>query len=165
MKLFTHIALAATLACFPLAVQAGGGPSQPEDYGEGTAFIATLTGAQENAEPVTTDGMGYALLTFIQKTSTICVALSYSGLSGDAVAAHIHGPADPDENAPVLIPLNSDLPSPVNLCGTLEKDGVKALKAGRLYLNVHTAAHPGGEIRGQILPIKGPNYKDSTPPV
>jgi hypothetical protein len=163
MKRMTCYALAAAFACVPMTAQAGEGPpTQPEDYGLGKAFIATLTGAQENPNPVTTDGMGYALLTFKERPGaqpdTLCVALSFAGLSGPAVAAHVHGPADPDENAPPFFFLSTT--SPVNQCQDLTNDQKKALKAGRLYLNVHTEDHPGGEIRGQILPIVGPNYKD-----
>lgn len=158
MQRLTHFALAAACVCLLIGVHAREGLSaQPAEFGEGSVFIATLTGAQENPQ-VTTNGIGYALFTFNQKTSTLCVALSFSGLSSDAIAAHVHGPADPDENAGVLIPLS--ITSPVNQCGTLDKNGRKALKAGRLYVNVHTPANQGGEIRGQILPIKGPHYKD-----
>lgn len=157
MKRISSYVLAGTLAYLPLTVQAGA-PTQPDEYGAGKAYIATLTGAQENPSPVDTDGMGYALLTYNTKTNTLCVALSFSGLSGAATGAHVHGPGDPDENNTVVFGLNTT--PPVNQCGTLTNDQEKALKAGRLYLNVHTAAHPGGEIRGQILPISGPNYKD-----
>ncbi len=159
MKRIFGYVLAGTLAYLPLTVQAGA-PTHPDEYGAGKAYIATLTGAQENPTPIDTDGMGYALLTYNTKTNTLCVALSVSGLSSDIVGAHVHGPADPDENNSPVFALSTS--SRVNECGTLTNDQEKALRAGRLYLNIHTEAHPSGEIRGQSLPITGPNYKDPT---
>ena len=73
-----------------------------------------------------------------------------SGLSGPATGAHFHGPAMAGQNAGVVLPLDGSLVSPVRGSATLDKAQQAEVKAGRWYVNVHTAAHPGGEIRGQL---------------
>ena|ERR1700694_4414320 len=68
----------------------------------GRLFTTTLSGSQEvppNASPAT--GSGTVLLD--DARTTITVNLSFSGLLAPATAAHIHGPANPGTNAPVLI--------------------------------------------------------------
>jgi hypothetical protein len=82
---------------------------------------------------------------------------TFSGLSGPATAAHIHGPAEAGKNAGVIFPLSTkDVPftSPFQGSATLPDDKAaalaSALSGGQAYVNVHTAANPGGEIRGQL---------------
>jgi hypothetical protein len=74
---------------------------------------------------------------------------SYSGLSGAATAAHFHGPAPAGKNAAVMIPINPHGPS-FEGSATLTDAQAKALMDGDLYVNIHTAAHKAGEIRGQM---------------
>ncbi|MEO5770504.1 MAG: CHRD domain-containing protein [Burkholderiaceae bacterium] len=94
---------------------------------------------------------------------------SFVDLTGAAAAGHIHGvtagiaPASFDQNAPVLIGLNA-LPgfngsaTDGGFSGsvTLAAENVANLFAGQLYLNFHTATYPGGEIRGNMVPIPEP---------
>jgi len=70
-----------------------------------------------------------------------------------ATAAHIHGPAAPTVAAAVLVGL-TPVTNPINGCVTLPKANKNNLKHGMTYVNVHTAKFPGGEIRGQIIPVK-----------
>lgn len=78
--------------------------------------------------------------------------LTFDGLSGPATVAHIHGPATRAQSAGVLVPLGDKNPtSPITGSVTLNDDQVKYLRSSKLYVNVHTAANPGGEIRGQII--------------
>ncbi|TGV77116.1 CHRD domain-containing protein, partial [Mesorhizobium sp. M00.F.Ca.ET.158.01.1.1] len=67
-----------------------------------------------------------------------------------AVAAHIHGPAAMGENADPVIPFKGKLKSPIKGSATLTDAQAADLEAGKYYVNVHTAAHKDGEIRGQI---------------
>ena len=63
--------------------------------------------------------------------------------------AHFHGPAEAGKNAPVMIPFK-DAASGAEGSATLTDAQAADLMAGKLYINVHTAANPGGEIRGQV---------------
>ena len=76
--------------------------------------------------------------------------VTYSGLTGAATAAHFHGPAKPGANAGPIITLDK-LSSPIVGLSTLTAEQGKQLADGLWYLNVHTAAHPPGEIRGQLM--------------
>lgn len=120
-----------------------------------SVFTASLNGAQE-VPPTDSTAMGTALLTLDEPQSNLCTNIS-SNITGET-AAHIHGPAFPGSNAGVLFPLS--LGNPKNDCFALTKAQVKDLKAGLFYINIHTSTFPGGEIRGQILPVgKGFSYK------
>jgi hypothetical protein len=111
-------------------------------------FAAALTGASE-VPPVMTDLAGTA--TFILDTTSGLLNLHLVHNVLDATAAHVHGPAMPGMNAPVLVPISPPGPD-VSVSATLTATQVSHLYAGLLYINVHNAAHPGGVIRGQILP-------------
>ncbi|HVM97900.1 MAG TPA: CHRD domain-containing protein, partial [Candidatus Acidoferrales bacterium] len=124
---------------------------------------ATLTGAQETAN-VVTDASGSATITVTDHDITVVIETTNLN---DAILAHIHaGPAGMD--GPVIFPLfdsSSDpafsspfmrvvteadfLPAPERGISTFA-DALAAIASGNTYLNVHTQAHPGGEIRGQI---------------
>ncbi|MDX8453853.1 CHRD domain-containing protein [Mesorhizobium sp. VK9D] len=111
-------------------------------------FKATLDGSQQNP-PVTTKGKGTATLTFDTTSKKLSWNVKYSGLSGPAVAAHIHGPADKGANADPVIPFEK-LKSPIKGSATLTDAQAADLEAGKYYVNVHTAKNKDGEIRGQI---------------
>lgn len=136
-------ALAAGLALAGCADMMGGGKQN---------FSADLTGGQE-VPPVTTPARGSA--TAALEGSTLDYTVQFSGLSGPATGAHFHGPAVAGQNAGVQVNIGqSGLASPLKGSAKLTDQQVADLKAGRMYLNVHTARNPGGEIRGQVLPVK-----------
>jgi hypothetical protein len=108
-----------------------------------------LTGAQE-VPAVTTGGTGTVDSTFDKSTNVLTWTVTYSGLTGPATAGHIHGPAAAGANAGVLIPFTGDLASPIKGKATLTAAQVADLMAGRLYVNLHTAKNPGGEVRAQL---------------
>lgn len=114
-------------------------------------FTADLNGAAETP-PNASAGTGHATVDLDVGTDTVSWTLTYSGLSGTATAAHFHGPAPAGKAAPVEVPLTGDLTSPVKGSATITDAQAADLKGGLWYVNVHTAAHPGGEIRGQVLP-------------
>jgi hypothetical protein len=72
------------------------------------------------------------------------------GLTGDATAAHFHGPAEPGRNAGVLVPAPGVKTGAFEGSATLTDDQARALTAGQTYFNIHTAANPQGEVRGQV---------------
>lgn len=116
-----------------------------------TLFIANLNGAQDSvATPAT--GFGTVLLNDAQ--NMITVDMSWVGLiGGPATVAHIHCCAPPGSNAAVLFPFV--IPNVVS--GSMAEQNfaitaaqVAQLQAGNMYMNIHNAQFPGGEIRGQL---------------
>jgi hypothetical protein len=112
-------------------------------------FEARLTGAQE-VPPVSSPGTGTAEVQLNKSTNTLTWKVTYSGLSGPAVAGHIHGPAAAGANAGVVVPFTNITAQPVNGQATISPAQAADLAAGKWYANIHTAANPGGEIRGQL---------------
>jgi hypothetical protein len=100
---------------------------------------------------ITGAGKGAATATLDTATKTLTWTVDYSGLSGAATAAHIHGPADPGANAGIVVPFTGDLASPIKGSATLSDAQIADLEAGKWYVNIHTAANKGGEIRGQLV--------------
>ncbi len=117
-------------------------------HAEALHFATALKGADEvPANATTGKGQVDAILDTDAKTFTYTV--TYAGLTGAATAAHFHGPAAPGSNAPPVIVMTT-LASPIKGSATLTDAQIADLEAGKWYFNVHTAAHPGGEIRGQL---------------
>jgi hypothetical protein len=107
---------------------------------------AALTGAQE-VPAVATMASGSA--SFRLNGDTLFYEINHNVAGG--TAAHIHG-GHGGVNGPVVFPLD---PFGVDMTGqvTLTPDQITALNEGRFYVNIHSGANPGGEIRGQILPV------------
>jgi hypothetical protein len=112
-------------------------------------FTAKLNGAAETP-PTDSKGTGVASLTLDTTSRKISWTVSYSGLSGPAMAAHFHGPAAAGKAAGVAVPITGAMVSPMKGSATITDVQVGNLRAGLWYVNIHTAAHPGGEIRGQL---------------
>jgi hypothetical protein len=125
-----------------------------------TPFIAVLNSGQETAQPAST-ALGVAFLVFNETTDELNYNISYQGLVAAEIASHIHGPAGPGENASPILDF-MDLSNPKNGTFLLDSDQENFLKKGLLYVNIHTdpagGGFSGGEIRGQILPVKA-KYK------
>ena len=108
-----------------------------------------LSGNQE-VPPVSTAATGTGIITVLMDRS-VSGSVTTSGVAGSA--AHIHLAA-PGQNGPVIVPLNKtgdnvwSVPPAIRLNDTQ----YEAYRLGNLYVNVHSAANPGGEIRGQIKP-------------
>lgn len=121
-----------------------------------------LTGAQETPA-VTTSALGTMDVFYSKETRILTYTINWSGLTGPVAAAHIHGTAPTGFAAPVVQTFSTSAiircsSSSTTACGTyrgtLQTDEVvvkeQDLLNGVYYVNIHTAAFPGGEIRGQI---------------
>jgi hypothetical protein len=120
------------------------------------SFKVALTGAQQ-VPPVQTTATGTADLTYDPATRMLTWSVTSSGLSGPATMAHFHGPAAEGKNAPPVIWLSekgAPVPDPIKGSATLTPEQGQQFTAGEWYVNVHTKANPGGEIRGQVIPPK-----------
>jgi hypothetical protein len=133
--MYAALALAATVAF--------AGPAFAEK------FKATLSGKSE-VPPNASAGTGTADMDYDAASKKLTWKLSYSGLSGPATAAHFHGPAEAGKNAGVAVAIPNATKSPVEGSATLTDAQAADLEAGKYYINVHTQANPGGEIRGQV---------------
>lgn len=114
-------------------------------------FSADLKGATE-VPPTDSAGTGMVDATLDTDTKAFTWNITYEGLTGDATAAHFHGPAEPGANADPVIPIDGALASPIKGNATLTDQQITDLKGGKWYFNVHTAKFPDGEIRGQLMP-------------
>lgn len=108
-----------------------------------------LTGAQE-VPPVSTTASGTAN---IKVTADGMVSGSVTTAGVMSTMAHIHM-APAGQNGPVIVPLtkNGDNGYMVPAGAKLTPAQIDAYKMGSLYVNVHSDAHKGGEIRAQLKP-------------
>lgn len=106
--------------------------------------------SQQEVPPVSSPGTGRLEGSLDKATNTLNWRITYSGLTGPATAGHFHGPASRGQNAGVVVPFANPA-SPIQGQRTLTAAQVEDLMAGRWYVNIHTAAHPAGEIRGQVM--------------
>ena len=135
---------------------------------KGSDFLAPLSAAQEVAD-VDAPGAGGSARFWVEG-SVLHYRVTVRHLTGPAVQAHIHGPADRHVNAGVSIWLCGTVPpAPVGTpaCSsttegvlvegsvTVTTEQLAMLDARLGYVNVHTALHPPGEVRGQVLPVGG----------
>ena len=117
---------------------------------ETQSFKAELKGSSE-VPPVNTSGSGTLTATYDTASKKLSWKGNASGLTGNPTAAHFHGPAEPGKNAGVLVPAPGVTAGPFEGSATLTDDQAKALMAGQTYFNIHTAANPQGELRGQVV--------------
>ena len=121
-------------------------------FAETVSYKADLKASNE--VPVNTStGTGSVAATFDTASKKLNWTVTFSGLTGAATAAHFHGPAAAGTNAGVAVPVPGTA-SPLAGSATLTDAQAADLKAGKWYVNVHTAANKDGEIRGQVLASK-----------
>lgn len=162
-----HIAV---IISFALTVAAHAKTVQFEISPAGTDAAVGLSPLNE--VPARTDSAGSggeisAGISFNTDSNILTLALGFGSAAGftdltaPATAAHIHGPAGPGTNAPVLINLTERFFRPSNpargaiIFGqvNVSTNDVENLLAGLTYINVHNTNFPGGEIRGQLIPL------------
>jgi CHRD domain len=165
-KFLFAIALLMVLALPSIASASANG----DDAGPGNHFVTKLTGDQETPA-VTTDATGRASFTITDNDTKIHFRISSRGLDR-IIQAHIHVGARGVAGPIVLFLFSTSTASgPMSgegwsVSGTVTAadlkahpevgagtfaDVVKQIRAGNTYANIHTVAHPGGEIRGQIV--------------
>jgi hypothetical protein len=156
----------------------------PAAYAIPITFVGSLTGANE-VPPVPSPGTGLATVVLDSTAQTLQVNVTFSGLTSNDTAAHIHCCAPLGTNAGVAttvpafpgFPLGVtsgtyssvvfDLTQPTiynSAFVTLEGGTIPLAEAaliagiqnGQTYLNIHTMINPGGEIRGQLEPVPEP---------
>src|SRR3954451_18509814 len=127
-------------------------------------FSATLNGKNE-APATKSAGSGTASFVITKSGKAISYTINAKKLSGPVQAIHIHF-GKKGKAGPVILPIclkPCSLPKKGRLtkkdfakaAGVANFGGaVKDLRAGKTYVNIHTAKDPGGEIRGQIRPKK-----------
>lgn len=114
-----------------------------------SAMMTRLSGASE-VPPTTSSASGTVEANLNKQTNELSWTVTYSGLSGPATGAHFHGPAMAEVNAGVVVPITGSLTSPIRGVASLTAAQTADLMAGKWYVNLHTAANPNGEIRGQL---------------
>ncbi|HTO55391.1 MAG TPA: CHRD domain-containing protein [Myxococcota bacterium] len=114
-------------------------------------FQCELTGTSA-VPPNDSKATGSVVMTLDTDTLSLSYTIRYSGLSGPVTAAHFHGPAAPGTNGRPELPVASlSLASPIQGQATLSAAKAADLVRGLWYLNLHDAAYPSGEIRGQLV--------------
>ena len=149
MKNFKHIFLVAAVCSFTLLA------CKKNDHCVIAKKGLPMTGSQE-VPMKKTAAYGTADVSYDRCSKKLTFTISWNDLSGEPVGAHIHGTALPGVNAPVKYPFTTLIPKTTSgtFTNTVMVDGIAikedSLLLGFYYLNIHTPANPGGEIRAQI---------------
>ena len=145
-KLLTAVVLGAVAALAVTALALG---AARDTYMVGAKLTAKAEVPAPKGAPAAAKGSFTGSYVEHQDTATLTWRLTYSGLSGAGTAAHIHmgkvGAA-----GPVIVPLCGPCKSGQKGKATISESVIKALEAGKAYVNVHTAKNAAGEIRGQV---------------
>jgi Cu/Zn superoxide dismutase len=114
-------------------------------------FKADMLGTAE-VPAADSAGKGTAEVMVDTDAKKVTWTMKVEGLTGDATAAHVHGPASATEKAPPVIDMSGD--KMVEGSADITEAQWTEMKAGKYYVNVHSAKFPDGEIRGQLAPAK-----------
>lgn len=113
--------------------------------------MSAVLNATQEVPPTTSPATGQGRIAYDRETRQLTWNIDYAGLTGGPLqAAHFHGPAAQGANAGVQVPIAVG-PSPLKGAAMLTEAQAEQLLDGRLYVNLHTAAFPAGEIRGQVV--------------
>lgn len=144
MKKLVTLVLAGTLAALAVTALAGAARNASP-----IMIAAKLTAKQEVPKQVVKNTKASGSFTGDITGTKLTWTLKFSHLTGPATAAHIHlGAMGVSGN--VVVPLCTPCKSPMKGTATLTKALLKDLKTHKLYVNVHTAKNPNGEVRGQL---------------
>lgn len=115
-------------------------------FAENMMFKADLKGSSE-VPPTDSAATGSAEVTIDTESKKLSWTVTSSGLSGDPVAAHFHGPAAAGANADPVVDISASI---AKGSADVTAEQLADLQAGNWYLNIHTQKFPDGEIRGQV---------------
>lgn len=107
--------------------------------------------SKSEVPPNASKGTGTADIDYDPASKKLSWKVTYSGLTGPATAAHFHGPAEAGKNGGVAVAIPNIATSPAEGSATLTDAQAADFLAGKYYVNIHTAANPGGEVRGQVV--------------
>ncbi len=116
-----------------------------------TTYKANLNGAAE-VPPGASKGTGAAAVNVDTATKQLSWNVTYAGLGGPVTGAHIHCGAAAGANGGVAVNFGTTLASPIKGSGAMTDAQLADLAAGKCYVNLHTEANKGGELRGQLAP-------------
>ena len=105
--------------------------------------------ASSEVPPTDSKGAGSVTATYDTASKKLSWKGNLSGLSGPATAAHFHS-GEPGKNGVVVVPIAGADTGSFEGSATLTDAQADELLAGKWYVNVHTAANKGGEVRGQV---------------
>jgi hypothetical protein len=142
-----------SLAAMAIAAAAIAGCGVMNKQSSLVAFTTQLRGANEVPANAST-GSGSVEAVFDPATNLLRWKVNYTRLTGPATAGHFHGPAAIGANAGVALGWASPIRSPMDGSATLTAAQAADLMAGRWYANIHTAAYPAGEVRGQMTMVR-----------
>jgi hypothetical protein len=114
-----------------------------------TVWTAALSSGQEVPKQVVKDTAAHGLFKGTLTGTKLKWTLTFAKLTGPATAAHIHMGAMHTSGA-IVVPLCGPCKSPVTGTAAITPALMTAFKKHLLYVNVHTAKNPNGEIRGQL---------------
>ena len=132
-----------------IAILAGVPSAIPAAQAETVTLKADLKGSNE-VPPNTSPATGKAEAKLNTETRLLSWTITFAELTGPAVGAHFHGPSEAGKNAGIVLPFKT-VQSPIEGTATLTENQAADLLAGKWYANIHTAANPGGELRGQMV--------------
>ena len=138
----------AVLAIVVAATVAGCGSMMPAASNM-VAFTTQLRGANE-VPPVVSQGSGSVDAAFNKTTMQLRWKVNFSAMTGPATAGHFHGPAAAGANSGVALGWTSPIVTCMEGSATLTPAQAADLMAGKWYANIHSAAFPAGELRGQM---------------
>ncbi len=149
-KLLTALVLGAVAALAVTALALG---AARDTYTVGATLNAKAEVPAPAGAPAAAKGSFSGKYVEHKDTATLTWRLTFSGLSGPGMAAHIHmGKAG--VAGPVIVPLCGPCKSGQSGKATISAAVIKALESGKAYVNVHTAKNAAGEIRGQVKVAK-----------
>lgn len=146
---FSRFGFGAVAAAAVLAVGLAGCGSMMPAASNMVAFTTQLRGANE-VPPIVSPGSGSVDAAFNKDTMQLKWKVTFSGMTGPATAGHFHGPAAVGANSGVVLGWTNPIVTGMEGSATLTAAQAADLTSGKWYANIHSAAFPGGELRGQM---------------